>query len=119
MAAAAGMSPIQKHIPKLATLTICIVPPPSANEVWEQITRARTQLKDPGLFRWPPHVNLLYPFIECCNNDQNEETTTAVDPSILRRLEHAVKRVRTFHCHFEPIWHIRGNKAGSFVALPE
>jgi 2'-5' RNA ligase superfamily len=47
--------------------TVCVVPPPSPSTkpVWEAITEARTRLHDPGLFRWPPHVNLLYPFVDC------------------------------------------------------
>jgi len=44
--------------------TICMVPPPVMEEVWQQLTRARTELRDPGLYRWPPHANLMYPFID-------------------------------------------------------
>lgn len=45
-------------------MTICMVPPPSASNAWEQLTEARKECRDPGFFRWPPHANLLYPFIE-------------------------------------------------------
>jgi 2'-5' RNA ligase len=50
--------------------TVCVVPPPSSSEeVWKAITEARTELRDPGLYRWPPHVNLLYPFVDCHNRN--------------------------------------------------
>ena len=45
-------------------LTICMVPPPSAKEAWSQLSSARRTCRDPGFYRWPPHVNLLYPFVE-------------------------------------------------------
>lgn len=116
MAAVAVMSPIQSRVPKLATLTICIVPPPSANDVWTHVTQARTQLKDPGLFRWPPHVNLLYPFIQC-NSNPNEEST-AVDPNILRRLERAVKRVEPFTVTLNRFGTFGGTKRGVLWLYP-
>jgi hypothetical protein len=44
--------------------TVCMVPPPATScAAWTLLTRARTELQDPGLYRWPPHVNLLYPFL--------------------------------------------------------
>jgi 2'-5' RNA ligase superfamily len=49
---------------KFHHLTVCMVPPESSDWAWEMITRCRTELRDPGLFRWPPHVNLLYPFLD-------------------------------------------------------
>mmetsp|Transcript_24275 Transcript_24275/g.34749 ORF Transcript_24275/g.34749 Transcript_24275/m.34749 type:complete len:427 (+) Transcript_24275:81-1361(+) len=45
-------------------LTICLVPPPSATTAWERLSDVRRKLKDPGFYRWPPHANLLYPFVE-------------------------------------------------------
>jgi 2'-5' RNA ligase len=44
-------------------LTICLVPPPTATTAWERLTDVRRELEDPGFFRWPPHANLLYPFL--------------------------------------------------------
>jgi len=45
--------------------TICMIPPPEhAKDAWDALTKARIQLRDPGLYRWPPHANLLYPFVE-------------------------------------------------------
>ena len=33
------------------------------DEVWAPIQAIRLSLKDKGLYRWPPHINLLYPFL--------------------------------------------------------
>jgi 2'-5' RNA ligase len=46
--------------PKLHTSTVALVPP---EEVWLPIQQARESLRDKGLYRWPPHMNLLYPFV--------------------------------------------------------
>jgi len=47
--------------PKVHQTSVALVPP---EEMWEPIQKARYQAKDAGLFRWPPHVNLLYPFFK-------------------------------------------------------
>jgi 2'-5' RNA ligase superfamily len=56
--------------------TVCVVPPPSPSTkpVWGAITEARTRLRDPGLFRWPPHVNLLYPFVDCSARSRRSDS---------------------------------------------
>jgi len=41
--------------------TICIIPP---DNIWPSINNIRVQLKDKGLYRWPPHINLIYPSFE-------------------------------------------------------
>ncbi|KAL3792716.1 hypothetical protein ACHAW5_005821 [Stephanodiscus triporus] len=55
-------------------MAICLVPPPSATKVWEKITAVRRECKDPGFFRWPPHANILYPFLEPVYNRDDDES---------------------------------------------
>ena len=45
---------------KVYTSTVALVPP---EEAWLAIQQARESLRDKGLYRWPPHINLLYPFV--------------------------------------------------------
>ena len=40
--------------------SVALVPPDSA---WPPIQDARMLVQDKGLWRWPPHANLLYPFV--------------------------------------------------------
>ncbi len=47
-------------LPVVFESALCIVPP---DDAWAAIQRARTEQKDAGLIRWPPHCNLLYPFV--------------------------------------------------------
>ena len=44
--------------------TVALVPPES---VWAPLQQARLNLRDKGLYRWPPHLNLLYPFVPPCD----------------------------------------------------
>eukprot|EP00536_Pseudo-nitzschia_multiseries_P018510 jgi/Psemu1/293535/fgenesh1_pg.2626_\ len=86
---------------KSHSLSVCLVPP-SPDQIrtdscsgvvgggggvkllWEALTEMRRTLRDPGFFRWPPHVNLLYPFVreeEDCieaknNNHHGDERLT-------------------------------------------
>ena len=60
-AAVSSESPAEERRKKFHHYTVCMVPP---EDCWDPITRVRTQLRDPGLYRWPPHVNLLYPFLD-------------------------------------------------------
>jgi 2'-5' RNA ligase len=50
-------------------LAVCVVPPNISAHAWETIGQIRTQLRDPNFFRWPPHINLLYPFVEPVDDD--------------------------------------------------
>mmetsp|Transcript_11274 Transcript_11274/g.24423 ORF Transcript_11274/g.24423 Transcript_11274/m.24423 type:complete len:460 (+) Transcript_11274:142-1521(+) len=54
-------------------MTVCLVPPPSATEAWEQLTAVRKECKDPEFFRWAPHANILYPFLEPVYHKESEE----------------------------------------------
>uniref|UniRef100_A0A7S0LSD4 Uncharacterized protein n=1 Tax=Coccolithus braarudii TaxID=221442 RepID=A0A7S0LSD4_9EUKA len=40
--------------------SVALVPPDSC---WAPIQAVRYELRDHGLYRWPPHINLLYPFV--------------------------------------------------------
>ncbi len=62
MAAATDPSPV----PEASTLSIgsyetalCIVPP---RQLWAPVDRLRA-LYDKAYEKWPPHVNLVYPFV--------------------------------------------------------
>ena len=46
--------------------TIAIVPPSAVTDawVWERCQGTRYKLRDRGYYRWPPHCNLIYPFID-------------------------------------------------------
>lgn len=43
--------------------TVAIVPDNGALDVWNRVQSLRYSLRDRGLYRWPPHINILYPFI--------------------------------------------------------
>ena len=46
-------------LPKIFESALAVVPPDAA---WPPLQRARTEARDAGLIRWPPHANVLYPF---------------------------------------------------------
>lgn len=58
---------------KVHSVTVCMVPPPEYQYVWEVLSDMRQKLKDPGLYRWPPHVNLLYPFLDLRPVDNSDD----------------------------------------------
>jgi poly(A) polymerase len=59
------------------TTALAIVPP--EGPCWVPIQAARERLRDGGLFRWPPHINVLYPFVEPV---YFERFATAVAPAL-------------------------------------
>ncbi|KAL4448021.1 hypothetical protein ABPG75_005240 [Micractinium tetrahymenae] len=46
--------------PKAFTSAVCLIPP---RAIWPRIQECRV-FNDKSFTRWPPHVNLLYPFVE-------------------------------------------------------
>lgn len=40
----------------------CCITPPDDGPAWRAVQAARLDLRDAGLYRWPPHANLIYPF---------------------------------------------------------
>lgn len=63
-------------------VAVCVVPPETSVNAWATVGQIRTQLRDPNYFRWPPHINLLYPFIE------------PVDDNVIARLALACRQSR-------------------------
>ncbi|KAG7350505.1 2'-5' RNA ligase superfamily-domain containing protein [Nitzschia inconspicua] len=94
---------------KLHTVTVCMVPPPENVHVWETVSQLRHQLRDPGFFRWPPHVNLLYPFLQLDREAswEGKDSEWTLD-DIVQRLEAATATVPPFHVHL--------NRFGTFGA---
>lgn len=78
-------------------LTICLVPPPSATNAWDRLTDARRECKDPGFFRWPPHANLLYPFLEPVIDKESSKSKEEQLAEFRTQLSISLKSVAS-HC---------------------
>jgi len=71
--------------PKAHTSAICIVPPLAC---WDPIQHVRC-FNDKSFVRWPPHVNILYPF-------EQDEPTGAVFQAAAARAADALRHVQPF-----------------------
>ena len=127
-------------------LSVCMVPPESSLEVWDAITKCRIQFKDPGLYRWPPHANLLYPFIDIRpetslseedndihdetfdnsgDNDLDDGSTTmrntapVVDASIIEGLLRACRQIEPFHVRLHQFGTFGNSKRGVLWLYPD
>lgn len=110
---------------KSHSLTVCLVPPSPCGQVvdiddeetggkdrgdtdaWQAVTEIRLALMDPGFFRWPPHINLLYPFVqedqtfqlnndEIATNKRHIDRLSATSTAILQKLRRATQKVEPF-----------------------
>ena len=77
---------------KVHHVSVCIVPP---TEVWENITRCRRELLDPGFYRWPPHINLLYPFFDFAIDDTQDSASGNLS-EIIASLEEVCRQCDPF-----------------------
>ena len=129
-------------VPKSHCMTVCIVPPTTEGGgivAWERLTKARTELKDPGLFRWPPHINLLYPFVDISNTPlsvsdgdgdddvaaaDNDDTAADRDNvsnnerSILEKLTCALEKCKPFHISLQHLGTFGGKHRGVLYMYP-
>lgn len=122
-----GDNPQQDAPPpvKFHHFTICMVPPQVNKRAWQELTRARTDLRDPGLFRWPPHANLLYPFVDpkrkinkgAAGNDSSDDPP-AVETEILERLQMACQQVEPFSVRLDRLGTFGGAKRGVLWMYP-
>lgn len=111
--------------PTTHTMSICMVPPESATDVWNTIQQTRTLLKDPGLYRWPPHVNLLYPFhnikLKCNTEDNGEDHDNgdAVLETLIEKLQLATQSIEPFEVHFTEFGTFGGKYRGCLWMNPK
>lgn len=104
--------------------TVCMVPPEGNDRAWEELTKARTELRDPGLFRWPPHANLLYPFIDPTQkvfdplNVVSSTETSSMDQDILEKLRVACQQIEPFTVRLDRIGTFGGAKRGVLWMYP-
>ena len=107
---------------KSHSLTVCMVPPASATLAWAQLTEARRRCKDPGFFRWPPHVNIVYPFLEpilekdgiIAEEDQRE----SYQREVARHLALAAGQVEPFDVTIDSFGIFGGKSRGVMWAYP-
>ena len=98
-----------------------MVPPASDTNAWGALSRARGELRDPGLFRWPPHANLLYPFLELKSAKGAKESDNdgdMFDADILESLARATGRCEPFNVSLEKLGVFGGRSRGVLWIYP-
>jgi len=113
---------------KVHTVTICVTPPPENVHVWQALSEMRFQLKDPGYYRWPPHVNLLYPFLELphSSNDVDADGESEIRSEdnlilsdIVEQLESAIKNLVPFSVRLNEFATFGGKRRGVLWLHPD
>lgn len=104
------------------SMTICMVPSPKYKDVWEKITKARTELRDPGLYRWPPHANILYPFFDILapklSNDNMMERDEIINKKLIS-LQSAIQKCEPFRVSIDSLGTFGGNNRGVLYLVPD
>ena len=107
----------EKEVRKCHTSTVCMVPPDSAKLVWERLSRARRQLLDPGYYRWPPHANLLYPFIQYSLKGNKLDEDLFLECT--EKLANVTANMRPFTVALEELGTFGGQKRGVLWMYPK
>lgn len=108
-----------KAVKKIHSVTVCMVPPPVNKIVWESVSEMRQKLRDPGLYRWPPHANLLYPFLELGDNKDSVETKRQKLQEIVQKLETATTQCQPFTVSLNKFGTFGGKKRGVLWLNPD
>ena len=106
---------------KKHSLTVCMVPPPRFKDEWAQITKARTDLRDPGLFRWPPHANILYPFIDILEPKVSEDESMdkeIVIETTLQKMQDVIENFDPFTVSVDSLGTFGGKNRGVLYLNP-
>ena len=93
-----------RPLSKVHHATVALVPP---EECWPPIQEARLELRDRGIYRWPPHINLLYPFAPA------DEMALA-----LARLAPAAAALPPFELDLDQLGTFGGRRRGVLWAAP-
>lgn len=80
---------------------LAIVPPAEEVECWDKLQSIRYKLQDKGYYRWPPHINLLYPFVE-----------SDLFPLVLPQIADAIKDISPFSLTLERFGTFGGKRKG-------
>jgi len=101
-------------------ITICLVPPPSATKVWDQLTAVRRECMDPGFYRWPPHANILYPFLEPVYDDSENKDDQRINfrNEIAMHLSKAAMQCEPFDVTINSFGTFGGKQRGVLWAYP-
>ncbi|CAJ1929143.1 unnamed protein product [Cylindrotheca closterium] len=117
--AAKEISPLPMQPKKLHSVTVCMVPPPENEHVWEQVSEMRRTLQDPGYYRWPPHANLLYPFLELGNYKKDPESRQTNLNVIVEKLQTAMRKCPPFWIQLKQFGTFGGKQRGVLWLDPE
>lgn len=101
---------------KLHSMTVCMVPEAKYDHVWEALTKARTELRDPGLFRWPPHANMLYPFLDIQSRENDD--SSVMDEDVLTLLQDATRQCEPFRVSLKQFGTFGGKARGVLYIYP-
>lgn len=111
---------------KVHSVTVCVVPPPENVHVWQTLSKMRKELKDPGYFRWPPHVNLLYPFVKLPNHSYNAGADGISEcnddwslSDVVEKLESATRNIPPFSIQLNEFGTFGGKKRGVLWLHPD
>ena len=108
--------------------TICMVPPPEhSSKAWEALTKARIQLRDPGLYRWPPHANIVYPFIDFDKNktdialplEEGQNDIHSIWNETISLLQNVAAKMEPFEVTLDSLGCFGGKKRGVLWVYPK
>lgn len=87
---------------------LAIVPPNSNIDCWSKLQEIRYKLHDKGYYRWPPHINLIYPFVDVCDFS-----------SVLPRIAEELKDFTPFEVNLNEFGTFGGRDKGVCYLSPE
>lgn len=96
---------------KIHSVTVCMVPPPEYTYVWETISDFRLKMKDPGFYRWPPHANLMYPFLQLGSTKDDEARKVKIQ-EMVEKLQTAMRQCSPFKVTLDRFGTFGGKQRG-------
>jgi 2'-5' RNA ligase len=87
---------------------LAIVPANHDVACWTRLQEIRHRLQDKGYYRWPPHINLFYPFIDSCDFQ-----------AILPQIAHGLKDLTPFQVHLDEFGTFGGRDRGVCFLSPQ